>query len=153
MARAYKQRVNMKGRPRSAAQQAATRKAQAASAAKRSARAREAKRTIYATEHAAKETTKKLTPYARINRHSQSVGLSARHKIPGTDRRFVAGVNVRVERISRTTVADKFVPHTTARHGQVKSSFAQHTLFKKGITKAGKAAIKTGRRGGRSSAV
>lgn len=146
MARTYKKRVSMKGRPRSAAQQAATRKAQAASALKRSARARNTRQKVYATEHAAKETTKKLTPYARINRHSQSVGLAARHKIPGTDRRFVAGINVRVEKISRTTVSDKFVPHTTVRHGRLKSTFAQHKLFDQTIRRRG-------RSGGRSSAV
>lgn len=120
-------------------------KARAVSAARRSARGRNTRQKIYATEHAATQTAKKLTPYARINRHSQSVGLHARHKIPGTDRRFVAGINVRVEKISRTTVADKFVPHTTVRHGKVKSSFAQHTVSR---------GLKVGRRkGGRSSAV
>jgi hypothetical protein len=152
MARQYKRRANSNYQF-TAARQEALRKARAASAAKRSSRAREAKRTVYATEHAARQTSKKFTPYARINRHSQSVGLAARHKIPGTDRRFVAGVNVRVEKISRTTVADKFTPHTTMRHGRVKSSFAQHTLFNQGLTRAARSGIKTGRRGGRSSAV
>jgi hypothetical protein len=109
-------------------------RARAVSAAKRRAAAghrintREAKRTVRATENAGKQLQHKVTPYARINRHSQSVGFHGRANIPGTGRRLVAGGHIRIEKTSHSTVTDKFIPATSVRHGKINSSFGQHKV-------------------------
>lgn len=120
-----------------AARAEALRKARVASARSRSAKA-QARSTMRADR-----SKKRFTPYTRFTRHSQTVGIHGRTKIAGTNRRLVVGAHIRVEKIGRTTVADKFVPRTTVRHGKVKSSFGQHVKE-----------VNIGRRrGGRSNAV
>jgi hypothetical protein len=107
-----------------------------------------------ATAKTLSDSKAKFTPSVRFTRHSQSVKIEGRtRKIPGTSRRFAGSANLRLESIKSQGVADKAIPTIRIRHGAVSSKLANKTLFNKGMTKAAKSRIKTGKAGGRSNAV
>lgn len=142
MARAYK-----KGRKSNykftAARAESLRKARAASAA---SRRRNARQRVLASETAGKTLGKKITPYSRFTRHSQTVGIHGRAGIPGTGRRVVVGAHVRLEKIGKTTLADRAIPRTTTRHGKIKTSLGQYS-------KEAPLRFRPRSRGGRSASV
>lgn len=72
-----------------------------------------------------------FTPYARVNKRSQTVGVNTGTLIPGTGKRVAAGGYFRLESVSRTSKADKIVQRAMKRVFPTGSKRAQRLDFLK----------------------
>lgn len=94
------------------ARQAALAKGRVVSARNRKGRKRVSRGKVYTFDHSKRGQgvaglKKNATPYARVNKHSQTTGFNAGTVIPGTKKRIVIGGYVRIENTSRHGSIDK----------------------------------------------